>query len=352
MKAKRLVAVLISVSVAAALAVSVFASRCAAASTTWQLRYGHIHQNISPFHKYAHEPIARSIEKATNGRVKITIYPAGSLVASRNQLEAVKSGVADMATFFGHEYAGRFPLGEIVNLPFLGFPSGRVASRIAWEVYNKFPEMQAETAGVKILALATTDPYFLITTKKKVTTLADFKGLKLRVPGGPPTDTMKAMGAVPVNVDPAELYLALDRGVIDGAPMSWGLVGEGGFHEVIRYVATNTDFFVYVMYLAINSNVWNSFPPDIQKAIEGVTGTKAAEIYGGNAFDDVENEVRGATIKAAKKVEFYEISKEELAKWQEVAKPVQAKYIADLQAKGLPAQKILDEILRLIGTYK
>ncbi len=106
------------------------------------------------------------------------MYPAESLAKANECLEAAKSGLADITWIIGGYFPGRFPLTEATALPFMNLPSGKVKgvtysagainSHIIEELYETLPEIQAEWADYKVLYLYTTDPYFLVTTKKPV----------------------------------------------------------------------------------------------------------------------------------------------------------------------------------------
>ena len=62
------------------------------------------------------------------------------------------------------------------------------------KLYEKYPQIRKQFSDNHILLLYTTDPYFLITTKKQVKTLEDIRGLKIRMMGGPSTEMMKKLG--------------------------------------------------------------------------------------------------------------------------------------------------------------
>ena len=89
------------------------------------------------------------------------------------------------------------PLTDVITLPALPSKSAEHASEVLWRVYEKFPAIQNEFKDVHVLQLWTGDPRFLITAKKQVKTLEDIKGMKIRTPGGPPTEQIKTLGPFP-----------------------------------------------------------------------------------------------------------------------------------------------------------
>jgi len=149
----------------------------------------------------------KRIEEGTNGRVKITFYPAQSLVKARDFYDACSSGICDF-TFAGFALdTSRFRLSSVHDLPGLGWPNDKVYNRVAREVYEKFPEIQQETKEVKPIFISHNTPAYLHFTKKTVRTPAQLKGMKM-IAGGSQVVVVKTLGAVPVSMATADKYLA------------------------------------------------------------------------------------------------------------------------------------------------
>jgi len=267
-----------------------------------------------------------------------------------NAPEGIKSGIAEVAWLFTGYFPGQFEPFDAVTLPFIA-PSGEVASRVIWALYNKFPELQAVTADFKVLTAWTSAPYYLLTTKKHVKTVDDIKGMKIRSTGGPPTDMTKLLGATPLMQPMDQVYLNMQKGVIDGAwvPSEANL----GFrlYEQAKYytwVPTVTVVFMLIM----NKEVWNEMPPDIQQAIMSVSGEAQSVRYGGGCFDRSDVELRDTIKKGGYEMVEYTPTPEEMAKWTAVAgKPLWDDWVKKMEAKKIPGQKLVDETLRLVKEY-
>jgi len=149
---------------------------------------------------HALQPWVKKVEDATKGRVKIEIFPAQTLVKGPDIWNAVKTGVADMGWCFHGYWADMTPLSDVITLPSLPIKSSEKGSEVLWKLYERFPAIQNESRTSIVLQLWASNPYFLITTKKQVKTMEDMKGLKIRVVAGPPTDQMRALGAVPTPI--------------------------------------------------------------------------------------------------------------------------------------------------------
>ena len=172
-------------------------------------------------HNHAIVPWTKQVEKATNGEVKIKIYPSQTLVKGKDSWNAVASGVVDMAWCFHGYWPGMTPLSDVMSLPALPFKTAEKGSEIFWRLYEKFPEIQKEFSTNKVLLVFTSNPHVLITTKQPIKRLEDFEGMKFRATGGPPTESIKLAGATPVMIPMPDCYISLQKGVVDGMHGPW-----------------------------------------------------------------------------------------------------------------------------------
>ena len=153
---------------------------------------------------------AKRVEAVTNGRVKITIYPAETLFKVKEAIVATTSGLTDIAWVVIGQFPGRFPLSEAGSLPFLfNLPSGvvngktlgaaEINSQMVQELYDASPDIQKEWNEVKLMYMHTAAPSSIWATKS-IATLADLKGLKIRVAAGPDLDTFQLLGTAPISM--------------------------------------------------------------------------------------------------------------------------------------------------------
>ena len=129
------------------------------------------------------KPWLEQIEKATNGKLKFKVYYSQTLNKGAATWNAVRDGIADVGWCFHAYWPGMTSLSDVISLPSLPFSTSEEASAALWKLYEKFPSIREQYKENHILLLYTTDPYFLITTKKQVKTLDDIKGLKIRMMG-------------------------------------------------------------------------------------------------------------------------------------------------------------------------
>jgi TRAP-type C4-dicarboxylate transport system substrate-binding protein len=298
---------------------------------------------------HALQPWVKKVEEATKGRVKIEIYPGQTLVKGPDIWNAVKTGMADMGWCFHGYWADMTPLSDVITLPFFPFKTAEKGSEVLWKLYEKFPSIQQEYKDVQPLTLWASSPYFLITTKKQVKTMEDLKGMKIRVVGGPPTEQMKALGAVPTLIPMPDTYLSMDRGVIDGMGAPWEAIHGFRLYEIVKYYTIVPLSAVYFS-MSMNKAKWESLPKDIQQAIMSVGGLDGAKFWGKNWFDTAEAGVEELIKKGNYQMTKFTVPPDELAKWSKVAgEPLWNEWVKRMEGKGRPdAQKVLDAALELL----
>ena len=309
------------------------------------------HQNppTSPMHMDGMMPWVKKVEEVTKGRVKIKVYPSQTLAKAPDTWKAVKSGVADIAWCHHGLWTGMTPLAEVITLPMMPIESAEHGSEVLWKLYEKFPSIQKEFDDVKPLLLFTTESYNIITVKKPVKTLEDMKGLKIRIPGGPPADLIKALGALPILLAMPDVYIALDNGVVDGAGVTQEGIESFRFYEKVKNY-TRAPTTVGQLSLAMNKARWNSLPKDLQDAIMSVSGLEGSKAHARATFDLSGARVVELIKKGNYEANTYTLPPDEVARWTKVAgEPVWQDWVKRMEAAGHPeAKEILATTLQLL----
>jgi len=311
-----------------------------------ELKLSHFMSEKHPQHKVM-AAWAEEVATATEGRVMITIYSGGALGKPPEQYDSAVTGVTDIA--FGlHGYtAGKFPLTSVLELPFMA-TSAAAGSSVLWELYEKFPEIAAEHPGVKVLWLWAHDTGQVMTVKKPIRTIDDLKGMKLRIPTASQKPVIEAWGATPVGMPISQLYDSLQKGVVDGSIVPYSAVKSFNLHDVVKYITVG-NFYVATFFVVMNHDSWNKLSAKDQKIIEGLIGSRMSQTAG-TAYD------KGATagLKTAQEagLEIYTLPAGELAKWKQALAGIHQKWVANMEAKGLPGKKVYDEAVKLAEKYK
>jgi len=276
---------------------------------------------------------AKEIGERTNGRVKITLFPSGTLTPADKCYDGVVKGISDVGmSVFGYT-RGKFPLTEVIDLP-LGYKSGGAATKLINEYYKKFKPRELDE--VKVMYLHAHGPGFLH-TKKAVYKLEDLKGMKIRSTGLS-AKVVSALGATPVAMPMGESYDSLSRGVVEGSMAPTEALEGWKWGEVVKFTtqsygsAYSTGFFV-----VMNSEKWKALPPDIQKVIEKVNGEWIDKT--GKLWDDIEKSGRDFSLKLGNKI--IPLPKEEDERWSKAVRPILDDYVNQMKGKGLPGAEAL-----------
>ena len=284
------------------------------------------------------------LEKASNGRIKIKVYPAEQLAKAEDMWESVETGICDMAHFFLMFEAGRFPVSEYGYLPMI-FTSNRTCGMTMTALYEKYPQVQQEFKNVKVLWFNGNAPAQFFTKNKQINTLDDLKGLKINGGGLYWKHVAKALGFAPMSLPFPEIYDALAKGVIDGNTVEW----EGQYifrwYELDKYSLGGVNLYIYPFIMCMNQRKWDSLPPDIQKIFNDFSGVKGAEMTG-YIFDQ-------HNMAAKKQIEKYVnekglppvkfMSEEKRAELKKELQPVINLWLAEMKKKGVPGEQILKD---------
>lgn len=289
-----------------------------------------------------HKPWIEKLQKQSNGKIKITPYFSNSLTPPTEKFNSTVSGIADISEGLVFVNPGRFPLSEMLLLPELGLDTAEKAGKAWWHLYKTMPAMRDEYKGVKMLFLHASPKMMLAVKNKEIKSVDDLKGLKVWATGRAPAETAKALGMAPVALAPGEVYLALDKGVIDGCWADFEILVSRKFYEVAKYQVTNLYLNHTPFYVIMNQGVWDKLPADLKKVFESLSGDWAVEFYG-KVRD--EGEQHAKDVAKEKGMKLIQLPDAELAKVKKMVEPVKASYAAQLEAKGLPGKKALAELM-------
>lgn len=308
----------------------------------YELKLAHHEPVGSPLNK-SFEEWAKELEKRSEGRIKIKIYPGETLGKGRDMLSLIENGVTDIGWVVIPFFPGQFLVAEGLAMPMLGANSSKSAALTLWDIYQQNEDMKEALSKVKVVCFTASGYQFLATSKKKVEKLEDLKGLNIRVPGWGASEFMKLAGASPIFMSPPEMYEALDKGVIDGYILDWLGTNSFRLYEVVDYVL-NIPIISNPQALLMNKAKFESLPPDLQKIMDEMGGAWGSE-FNTACFD----ESNAPGIENFKKLnkEVYELSAEELARWREAAKPVWDMWVETNKDK-IDAKKALEQYAELI----
>ncbi len=209
---------------------------------------------------------AKAIEKLSNGRLKIEILPPGAMCGVKDIVNYLEKGVFDCAITYGGFYTGLIPETDLE----IGLPQGHRSWDEVWDaMYNRglgdiIREAYAEHNILWYPCAA--DNFYHFNTNFPIKKLSDLKGKKIRALGVYGKYVQK-LGASPVVVPGAEMYMAMKLGTIDGAIYGASGLKDVKLMEVVKYYTHPTAAQI-ALSLLINKDSLKKLPPDLRVLVE------------------------------------------------------------------------------------
>ena len=204
------------------------------------------------------------VKRRTNGQVVFEVSSFPELgIAGPDSLRLIEDGTLDSAQIYSGYVGGDFPIMDMSNLWGL-YPTQAAQLAVIDAIQPKMAEVTAENGGVQVAYMMTAHNY--IFAKPKVDNLESLQGLKVRSHSTVLSDLLSGMGADPQFIAFADVYTALERGVIDGA-ISCGSCGHGlRWYEVADYLV-GPIVSVGHSWFSISETRWNEMPKDLQNIV-------------------------------------------------------------------------------------
>jgi TRAP-type transport system periplasmic protein len=299
------------------------------------LKLAHFVSPKHPMHRVLMAPMAAEFNKMRAGKSTLKVYPAGALgKGPREQYNRAIKGVADITFGLQGYTSPQFPRTLLAELPGLDKNASGVTARM-WSARAK---LDADYKDVKLLALWVNDKSVLITREKQIKTMADLKGLKIRVPSKLAAGLVSAWGGVPQTMPVTKVYTSLQTGVIDGVFIGASAIRAFKLHEVGKYFTTGLPESFTAFYLVMNKNSWNGLSADDKKALTAVSGRKAS-MKAAAAYTKSGKGGLAAAKKAGRTIQA--LSPAAAKQFAAVATKYVAKVIADKEKAGIKAKAIL-----------
>jgi len=273
-------------------------------------------------HEIAAQKFVEAVAKKTGGRINIKHYGAGSLYNAKSIMPAMSKNQIDIGLLHVALVGRRSPVLEFV---------GSFGALGCWESYEHYYRF-LDTPRVREIASAEFEKYFnarllsawsfgtsLIGRRDKaITTVDDFKGLKIRTAGTAMANMYKALEAIPISLSSKELYTGLQRGTIQAAGSGVSRWRRSKLYEVAPYLTVDPTIPYFSMWLVINQKSWSKLSKEDQKIISETAKEYEAWTRDYAAKERAED---FAFLKTKAKA-FAELSKEQKAKLINTVKPV------------------------------
>ena len=311
-----------------------------AQAETIKLRVGH---DLPPFTTpgMGIDAWAKEVNKRTEGRVVVEVFPANALAEQKSAIEMMQAGVVDGYMISLGVHRRLFPVSEVSALFGLAFPDtveGYLAhAKTFRDSIDKYPVIANELKDFKLIFDIINSNNVLLSTKPGIRLPTDLKGLKLGSSGSG-IELAKRMGGAGVFCIPPETYQKLQTGVIDAVPIHFLAIGEFKLYEVAKYVY-DLPWGQSELPFLMNKSSWNKIPAKDQKIImdAGIIGQRVT--FEAGAKRTIEG--RQAFLNAGGTI--YEPTNAERAQWRKEFSFFWDQWVKERESAGVKnARDILD----------
>lgn len=312
---------------------SVLAGGLAHGQTVIRLSYGlPVTHN---FHKGA-QMVSEKVAKATNGQVKIELYPAGQLAKDSTFIKTINSGSIDAGLSPTLYWTGVMPIAGILDVPYVintheqaqRVLSGAVGARLLNEL-DRFG----------LIGLGYFNYGFGIygNNIREISKPEHFKGLKIRTNNDIGAKLLQAFGASPTFMSGSEVHLALERGTVDGAHTGLSSIIERKMFTAMKHVTVDNHN-VIPYFIVMRKSVFEKLTADQQKIIKDAF-TEVSQWVGKEQEADDAN---GVKILRSNGVQVTELSSADIKVWKAAAEPAREFWLSKTGADGAELLKIME----------
>lgn len=294
------------------------------------------------------EKLAELVSEKTNGEFTMNVS-YGGLSKNRENLDGISIGAFEMAQFCAGYHRDKNRVVTVLELPFLGVENLEQEVAISKAVYAH-PAATEEMAqwNAKLLMTSPMPQYNIVGTGEARSTLEDFKGMRVRATGGI-GQAFEAVGAVPTSVTATEAFQAMDSGVVDTvafaqhAHLSYGTINEADWWTANLNPGTVN------CPVVVNIDAYESLSDSEREALDSSVD-EALDHYLANYAELLK---RWDTVLDEKGVERVVIADDVIAEFRTTAAdPIRDKWIADMEAQGVPGQELYDLVVKTLAEAK
>lgn len=290
------------------------------------------------------EPWAKSVEAASKGSIKVTLFPAQQLGKAADHYDMARDGISEITWVSPGYQAGRFPIFAASELPFLISQPGPGSAAVdAWYRKHAEKEMKDVKFCFAHIHIGT------LHSKKPITEPSQIKGMKIRPANGTVAQTMVHLGASNVQVSAPESRDALDKGVADAITFPWGSLISFNIDKAVKY-HMDAKLYAASFVWVINKPWFEGLSVNQKKVISehcsNEWAAKVGEGWGG-AEDSGE-----AKLQATPGHTIVKLGPEQVQTWKKAVEPITAQWSQGAQKSGANASEVLADLKRELTARK
>ncbi|MBI1619274.1 TRAP transporter substrate-binding protein [Aquamicrobium zhengzhouense] len=329
-----------SVALAALLAASVLPVKAAEV----EFSLAHWLPPTHPMHTGGIAEWADSVSKASDGRIKINIFPAAQLGSAADHYDMARDGIADIGYVNPGYQAGRFPIYSLIEVPFHVREVDNGSGAIH-EWYAKYAEI--EMPDVKFCLTNPHDPG-TIHANTEIKVPADIKGKNIRAAHATMARFVSLLGGSSVQVPANEARDAISKGMADAITFPWNSVYIFGIDPVVNH---HLDFPFYIsnQLLLINRGAYDGLSDENRKVIDEHCTPEWSQKFSAGWAEN-ERSGRQKMIDSGTHI-LYQPTEDEIALWREAAAPLVDQWKEDVRKAGQDPDAIYEEYRSALQKY-
>jgi TRAP-type C4-dicarboxylate transport system substrate-binding protein len=294
------------------------------------------------------EKLADLVSEKTDGGFTLNIS-YGGLSKNRENLDGISIGAFEMAQFCAGYHRDKNPSITVLELPFLGISSLEQEVAVSMAVYQH-PAVVEDLArwNATLLMPSPMPQYNLVGLGDIPSSIADFEGMAVRATGGI-GQALNSVGAVPTSMSATEVRQAMDSGVVSAVAFAPHAHMAYGTIENATWWTTNLNPGTVNCPVVVNTDALDALSESEREALLGSVSEALdhyIENYNSNAM------AAWAPALEERNISRVTFSEADLASFREIATPLAEYWIADNQARGVPARELYDMVTGLIADSK
>ena len=292
----------------------------------------------------AYKAWGESIEKASGGSIKPTLFPAEQLGKAFDHYDMAKDGIADVVYVNPGYQPGRFPVIAAGQIP-LTFSDGRKGSAALDAWYRKYAAAEMKDTKYCFSYIHSPGSFHSV---KKVTTPADLKGMKIRPSQSTIGELVSRSGGANVQASAPEARDLLERGVAEAIFAPWGSMFLFGMEKVIKY-SIDEPLYATVFTTNINPRVYNQMSVAQKKVIDDHCTTEWAVTVAGPWADFEDAGI--PKMKALVNHEVYKLTPDQISEWKKSVGDLRKSWAEAATKAGVDATVAMSELESSLKKY-
>lgn len=276
---------------------------------------------------------AGKVKEYSKGAVEVKLFDSGQLFKDTEIVEGLQEGLVESGLVPVNKWSGMVPAADVFEMPFIYKDLTSIKKFIdagAGDLLDK----EFQKRAVKTLFWVDYGYIQFFNNKRPLTKPDDFKGLTMRSFSSGDADTLKALGAAPTVMSSAEMYMALQRGTVDGATTGMPAAVSRKVHEVQKFM-TEANYTTAQFIVQANLKWWEKLPQDQRDAI--LKAGREAEEWIRGAIAQSEKDAEAVIRKAG--MQIHQLTPEARPLFIKATEPVRQAFATK---SGELAKKLID----------